>query len=520
MKNLILLVFLYSNLLIGQQITFNVQSNFGYKYLNITNILPTDSCYYINGVITDSTNQQLNFGSLFLKLNLNGDTIVTKKLVAQSKDYLTWNTGILTTPDGNLATAGDSDDTVENVFFMKYTQNGDTLLTKEYLNPNNPTGILIASIDLRRHEHGYYLTTTFLPSEDNVKNQTMILKLDESGNLLQQKTYGSNMTELVGSTLVEPDGGLIVGAWRTNDNYVLKNFTSRTYIFKVDSLGNKEWEYLSPSGQLRGSAKSMVKTSDGGLVVVSNKGIEHEVNAGINVLLWQGYVFKLNANHQLVWGRELRGTRYSGGTGLIKILEATDGTGFVAYGNVLEDHSVGTEQYGSWFVKVSNQGDSLWARYYTFFDGHDRSPRPEDFKATPDGGYIVSGHTEEGLENFGWLMKLDSFGCLIPGCNANDGPNATTEDPKGAGKAETKLAIFPNPTTDFLNFELRAPQLPKAASFRILDAGGRLVKEYRTDNPRDTFIVPVREWAAGVYYLQYVDSGEVRAVEKFVVTKR
>lgn len=117
-------------------------------------------------------------------------------------------------------------------------------------------------------------------------------------------------------------------------------------------------------------------------------------------------------------------------------------------------------------------------------------------------------------------MKLDSFGCLIPGCNANDGPNATTEDPEGAGEPTFHLAIYPNPTTDFLNFELRAPQLPKAASFRILDAGGRLVKEFRTDNPRDTFIVPVRDWAAGVYYLQYVEKGEVRAVEKFIITKK
>ncbi len=152
-------------------------------------------------------------------------------------------------------------------------------------------------------------------------------------------------------------------------------------------------------------------------------------------------------------------------------------------------------------------------------------PEPIDFKPTLDGGYIVCGTTQEGHETWGWLMKLDSFGCLIPGCNANDGPNATTEDPEGAGEPSFPqsgghLAIYPNPTTDFLNFELRAPQLPKAASFRILDSGGRLVKEYRTDNPRNTFIVPVREWAAGVYYLQYLEKGEVRTVERFVVTKR
>jgi Secretion system C-terminal sorting domain len=109
-------------------------------------------------------------------------------------------------------------------------------------------------------------------------------------------------------------------------------------------------------------------------------------------------------------------------------------------------------------------------------------------------------------------MKLDSFGCLIPGCNANDVPNATMEE-----QPEMKLAIYPNPTSDFLNFELRTPRLLQRAIFRIVDANGKVVKELQSDSPRDTFIVPVRDWAAGVYFLQYLENNEVRAVERFVV---
>jgi hypothetical protein len=513
MKNIFLLLFLLcSNLLVSQQITFNVQSNFGYKYLKLTNILPTDSCYYVNGVITDTTNQQYNFGSLFVKFNLEGDTISTKKLVVPNTDYLTWNTGLFATSDANLATAGE---TPNKIFFLKYTKDGDTLSIKEYVNPNFPLESFITANDLNQYENGYYLSGIYLLSADIAPPNIVVLKLDEDGDIIQVMTYGNNSTEFIGSTIVEADEGLIIGGSKSNIATQSKNFVSRTYIFKVDSLGTIEWEYQSPSGQLWDMANSMVKTSDGGLVVASGKGIEHVVNPEVSLLLWQGYIFKLNANHQLIWGRELRGTRHAGSPSFAKIVRATDGAGYVAYGRVGETVSTGSEVYGSWVVKVSNQGDSLWARYYSLFDDHLRQPTPIDFKVTPDGGYIVCGNTQEGQQTWGWLMKLDSFGCLIPGCNANDGPNAATEE-----APSIRLTIYPNPTSDFLNFELRTPQLLQQASFRIFDSNGRVMKEVVSNSPKDTFIVPVREWAAGTYFLQYMEAGEVRAVEKFIVTRK
>lgn len=99
--------------------------------------------------------------------------------------------------------------------------------------------------------------------------------------------------------------------------------------------------------------------------------------------------------------------------------------------------------------------------------------------------------------------------------NPCQGPNNTDEE-----KANFQLSIFPNPTTDYLNFELRTTQPLQKASFRIYYANGKLVKELQSDSPKDTFIVPVWDWAAGAYFLQYEDGGEVRAVEKFMVVKR
>jgi Secretion system C-terminal sorting domain len=515
MKKLIIFFLLYTNLMVGQQTIFNLQSNFGYKNLHLKNVLPTDSCYYLIGVITDTTNQQAYGGSLFLKLSLNADTLLTKKLVSPSRNYLALNTDLIMTPDGNLVTAGVILDSIVRVFFVKYTLAGDTLFTKEYTSPNSAIDNYISAVDLTKHSHGYYLTATFIP--DGVKNKTIVWKLDESGNVIRQKTYGYGifMAEVVGSTLVEPDDGLVIGVCRTNVSYVSNDYFCQNHIFQVDSSGNLIWDYFSPNAQLLYIPNSIVKTDDGGLVLACKKGVEHILSPNLSSLLWHSYIFKLNADHQFVWGTELRGSKRSIGKNLVKILQANDSGGYVAYGTVLEDKSDGIERQGTWIVKVSNQGDSLWARYYTIFDGFSSPPDPEDFKATPDGGYIVCGRTFGSSENFGWLMKLDSFGCLIPGCNSNDGPNITTE-----AETQIKLAIYPNPTSDFLNFELRMSTLPQRASFRIVDANGKVVKELKSDSPWNTIILPVRDWASGVYWLQYSEGGEVRAVEQFIVNSR
>ena len=512
MKNLILPL-LFPCFLFGQS-TFNVQTSFGFPYAILTSVAVTDSCYFTTGIITDTSENQYKIGLIFAKFDLNGNLLFTKTLLSPSKFYQNWYGDLLKLPDGSLLDIGQvSQDTTKGII-IKYAINGDTISTKEFNSPNADDIIFLPS-EIVRYENGNFVIVNIVDLVGN-NNQINLMFFDNEFNLTNQKLFGNQYAEIPRSLLIdENDNGLIIGASRSNINIALKNFTSRTYIVKTDSTGTIQWEYLSPPGQLQDIAHSMVKTLDGGIVVASGKGIEHPVNIEVGQLRWQSYIFKLNSNHQVEWGKELRGTRYTADTKLVKILTAHNDSGYLAYGNTAENQSNGIEQYGSWIVKISNEGDSLWARYYTFFDGHDRRPEPYDFKPTPDGGYIVSGQTNEGQEDFGWLMKLDSFGCLIPGCQANDTVSVTATAPE---QAKVELAIYPNPTTDYLNFQLRTPQPLARARFRILDAAGRTVKDFSSDSPKDTYIVPVWDWAPGVYFLQYVEEGVVRASERFIIS--
>lgn len=508
MKKLILVLGLCPFFLLGQN-TFNVQSNYGNPFCILRSILPTDSCYYVTGIITDSTN---SIGNIFIKFDLDGNAVFSKELISSTHYYQTWFSELIPIDDGSMVEVGLILDSLVRGAVFKYNDQGDTILTKTYLSPY-PDNEIFVPFDIVELPNGGYAVLNAVEMAD-LNNEILITYMNDTFGIQSSKLFGSNSDEILGSMLLANEGGLIIGSNRANTNITNVNYKSRTYIFGVDSVGNVQWEYLSPNNQLQDVAHSMVRTDDGGLVVASGKGIE-EVFGGIGFLNWHGYIFKLNASHQLVWGRQFRGKNPSPSNALRKLLRANDGSGFVAYGMIDEDVSDGIERTGSWMVKVSNHGDSLWARYYTFFDGHYRQPDPIDFKATPDGGYIVCGQTNEGNSDWGWLMKLDSFGCLIPGCNANDGPNATGEE-----RAVLKLAIYPNPASDFLNFELRTARLLTGASFRIIDIDGRVIKELKGGSQHETFIVPVRDWADGVYWLQYMEEGGVMASEKFIVAKK
>ena len=109
-----------------------------------------------------------------------------------------------------------------------------------------------------------------------------------------------------------------------------------------------------------------------------------------------------------------------------------------------------------------------------------------------------------------WLLKVDEYGCLVPGCHLI---NSTEEK-----ENEVSLLLYPNPTSDYLNFYFD-PSTYKEVQFRIVDSAGRMIKTINSDRIATTYIVPVYDYAPGAYFLQVSSKNGILYSEPFIITR-
>jgi hypothetical protein len=502
------------------QTTFNIRSNYGFPAAVLTSVIATDSYYYASGIIADSI-FPYNTGAIFLKLDLEGQPILIKTLRSTQKTYEPWLNDLHLLPDGTFALSAVTYDSTMKTMIIKYDALGDTLFTREYFNPNYPTQFFMqprGKMALTK-DGGFVINNWIRASGSNAN--IYVIKTDSLGNVMWSKILGDSKWDRPASILTTEEGNIIVGGIKTNDNMTTENYSYQTYVIQLDSMGNIQWQYLSPiDSGLRDAANDMVLLDDGSLVVASGAGTELD-RPSVNVVYFDKLFFKLNANHEIVWEREFKGSRLVSGTRLSNVVKLSDNSGFVGAGvHPIDDGNPNDEKWGwaGWVGKISNDGDSIWAREYSIMTTDAFEHKIYDLKETPDGGFILCGEARDwsgtdSIPQQAWLLKLDEYGCLVPGCYT------ATEEPVGGETTISlaiSLAIYPNPASDYLNFYLRTPRPMREASFRIVSAGGRLMKAFESDRPDATFIVPVWDWPAGVYFLQYVEEGVVRASEKFV----
>ena len=95
-----------------------------------------------------------------------------------------------------------------------------------------------------------------------------------------------------------------------------------------------------------------------------------------------------------------------------------------------------------------------------------------------------------------WFIKVDSEGCLIPGCGLVDTASPDKEGPV--------LLIYPNPADQYLNIYL-GDNGGQEWTFLVFDGAGRQFGRYEAPLGQTTYMVPVGNYPSGSYYLQVVD---------------
>ena len=251
-------------------------------------------------------------------------------------------------------------------------------------------------------------------SGNNGLSDYWIVKLDPSGNLLWQDSYGGSLMDYGTSVKSTDDGGVVVAGYsRSSDGDLLSVGNAGLYdywILKLDVSGNILWE-RSTGGSDNDYAQSIKQTVDGGYIVA---GASASCCASTSHIGGMDYwIVKLNSSGVVSWERSLGGSEddYA-----FSVTETSDGGYAVAGTTFSSSFDVTTNNGFSdyWVVKLDGTGNIDWKKSL----GGSDFDVANDIKQTSDGAYVIAGYTSSndmdvtgnnGDDDY-WVVKL-TLGC-------------------------------------------------------------------------------------------------------------
>ena len=278
--------------------------------------------------------------------------------------------------------AGDSD-----IWLLKINSNGVPEWNKTYGTPGFESSHYI----ITTNDDAYLITgrTNYYGEGDL---DLLLLKVDNEGNLLWNRTMGGTGDEWMWEIEKTGDGGYAL-AGRTNSYGAGLN---DYWLLKTDAEGNPEWN-VTLGGIEDDRARSLLITDDGGYLV-------HGWSSSYGAGMLDFWLVKTDQKGYPQWNKTYGGIETERGIALIK---SEDG-GYVLSGNTV---SYGSGSNDFYLVKTDVNGDMLWNKTY----GGGSGETAGYLLNTVDGGYALVGYTE----SFGagsrdiYMVLTDSEGNLL-----------------------------------------------------------------------------------------------------------
>lgn len=292
------------------------------------------------------------------------------------------------------------------------------------------------------------------PNSDCYPFQGWLSKINADGSFAWSRSYGYTANrQPVRPNVAVLNDTTIAYAW-TRDTNAFNIQESPPIIYYLDTLSNERDSFAFHGN--RRTIQKLIPCANGDVV---------GVGYAYTDLRDAGWMFRLDAEANLVWERYVQDHRQTTGTvtDLETVTEAQDGS-IIAAGDIF----------------------------------HGFPPR--------DGGERLRA----------WVVKLDADGCLEPGCTSDtiylEFPNAVAEP---VATAETSLQVWPNPTVDYLQWSV--PDLPafrNPTAYRITNVNGYTVRSGNIQPGARR--IDVRDLPAGIYFFNLLRDGKNRGVRKFV----
>jgi|GEM_PF-1959046 len=225
-----------------------------------------------------------------IKVSATGTKIWSKSYGTSLTDI---GYGLIITNDGNCVIAGK---TGTDGYIVKLNSTNGNLIWSKTIGGNNTD--VLNSVGEDASGNLIFCGTTnsntgFAAANRGLK-EAWILKTNSTGDIIWNKIFGSTKDDVMTSLIVETDGKIVlVGNTRGNDGDVTGNKgASDEWIIKLDDLGTLLWQRtLGSTGDESGA--DLIKTVDGYATVAYT----NQLNTNGDVLCPKGYFWTVKFNN-------------------------------------------------------------------------------------------------------------------------------------------------------------------------------------------------------------------------------
>lgn len=324
---------------------------------------------------------------------------------------------MLATNDGNFFLVGYSQSYGGgdyDILLMKVNpSNGDIIWQKTYgSNGNDLARDVIATHD------GNYMIVGWSKAAGQTDNNANLIKIKPDGEVIWSKLYGTPEHDYGNCIQKTSDGGYIM----IGQTFGFGTANGDAWLVKLNGSGDTTWTKRFGGAQ-NDEGYYITVAPDGGFVFL----VRDSSNAGKDIDV---RIIKTDANGGIVWNKVYGGDRKD----TPKMIQTTSDGGFIV-GAI--SRSFGWENPDMWILKCNSSGDTTWTRHY----GGDLNEHCYVIREMPDGSFIATGKTASFGPDFDPIfLKLNAQGTLVVGLKDS--------------QALSTVNAFPNPVTGNLTVKL------------------------------------------------------------------
>ena len=245
-----------------------------------------------------------------------------------------------------------------------------------------------------------------------------ILKLDASGNISWQKSFGFSGADDGISIIETNDNGYLItgvldvtasGGLGTSKTFATKHAGGDYWAIKLNATGDKQWSKFY-GGTFTDTPNDVIQTSDNGYILVGSSDSD-DVDISNNKGSYDFWAIKISETGTLQWEKSFGGSEIDEASG---ITNTNDGNYIIVGDTRSNDINVSKNNGAAdlWVIKISPLGELIWEKTF----GGNSFDVARSITKTQDNGYLISGSSRSSNgdvsnnngQNDAWILKIDA----------------------------------------------------------------------------------------------------------------